>query len=315
MAAETLYNVYQSSNYSFYYVALVDDRTTIAKERNRDYCFGIFKIRAFPTVYFDGGYINKIGEEINVEQTESAIEQAEQRTTRKPITMESSVTWNDNAKLTVTVIITNQGNSLYLGKIRSYVTEIESRWIDESGDPYHFGFLDYALNKVKENIKKYNQEVSKKSTVLLKCYEQLAKEITRCEHKINENISDPQKIERNVEAMKKQQKYWKAYKEVKRALIEDATPDASKIIEHANSYQKLLDDYKLQLKEVDNFAEIDVEKYQKNKLENEKLITDNKKVTQENEENKSILYLLSYHRNYKRIIRKTRYSLSPIIRV
>ena len=148
MAAETLYNVYQSSNYSFYYVALVDDRTTIAKERNRDYCFGIFKIRAFPTVYFDGGYINKIGEEINVEQTESAIEQAEQRTTRKPITMESSVTWNDNAKLTVTVIITNQGNSLYLGKIRSYVTEIESRWIDYSGDPYHFGFLDYALNKV-----------------------------------------------------------------------------------------------------------------------------------------------------------------------
>jgi ElaB/YqjD/DUF883 family membrane-anchored ribosome-binding protein len=192
-------------------------------------------------------------------------------------------------------------------------SENASRIMSEQNDIK--GKIDYALNKVKENIKKYNQEVSKKSTVLLKCYEQLAKEITRCEHKINENISDPQKIERNVEAMKKQQKYWKAYKEVKRALIEDATPDASKIIEHANSYQKLLDDYKLQLKEVDNFAEIDVEKYQKNKLENEKLITDNKKVTQENEENKRILYLLSYHRNYKRIIRKTRYSLSPIIRV
>ena len=148
VAAEALYNVYQSSNHSFYYVALVDDKNILAKERNLDYCFGIFKIRAFPTVYFDGGYINKVGEEINVEQTESAIEQAEQRTTRKLITMESSVTWNDNAKLTVSLTITNQGDSIYLGKIRSYVTEIESRWIDYLGNPYHFGFLDYALNKV-----------------------------------------------------------------------------------------------------------------------------------------------------------------------
>lgn len=148
VAAEALYNVYQSSNHSFYYVALVDDKNILAKERNLDYNFGIFKIRAFPTVYFDGGYINKVGEEINVEQTESAIEQAEQRTTRKPITMESSVTWNDNAKLTVSLTITNQGDSIYLGKIRSYVTEIESRWIDYLGNPYHFGFLDYALNKV-----------------------------------------------------------------------------------------------------------------------------------------------------------------------
>ena len=31
MAAEALYNVYQSSNHSFYYVALVDDRTTLCK--------------------------------------------------------------------------------------------------------------------------------------------------------------------------------------------------------------------------------------------------------------------------------------------
>jgi len=152
VAAEALYNIYQSGNHSFYYVALVDDMNTLAKERNLDYCFGIFKIRAFPTVYFDGGYVNKAVGEIDVEQTESAyrslIEQAEQRTTRKPITMESSVTWNDNAKLSVSLTITNQGNSIYLGKIRSYVTEIESRWIDYLGNPYHFGFLDYALNKV-----------------------------------------------------------------------------------------------------------------------------------------------------------------------
>lgn len=152
VAAKALYNIYKSGNYSFYYVALVDDMNTIAKQRNLDYCFGIYKIRAFPTVYIDGGYINMVGGKSNVAQTESAyrslIEETEQRNTRKPITLESSVTWEDNAKITLSLTITNQGSSLYLGKIRSYVTEIESRWIDESGNPYHFGFLDYALNKV-----------------------------------------------------------------------------------------------------------------------------------------------------------------------
>ncbi|MCJ7571651.1 MAG: hypothetical protein MUO82_07220 [Candidatus Thermoplasmatota archaeon] len=151
MAAEALYNIYESGNYSFYYVALVDDMNTLAKKRNCEYSFGIINVYSFPTVYLDGGFNHIIGRGNNVEETESEyralIEEATQRTPSKTITMESSVNWDDNAKLTCTVTITNQGNSLYLGKIRSYVTEIESRWIDYSGNPYHFGFLDYALNK------------------------------------------------------------------------------------------------------------------------------------------------------------------------
>lgn len=152
--------------------------------------------------------------------------------------------------------------------------------------------MDNALNKVRENIKKYNLEVSKKSTVLLKCYEQLAKEITRCEHKINENISDPQKIERSVDAMTKQQKYWKAFKEVKRALKEDATPDASKIVEHETDYQQLLDEYKKMLEEIENFADIDAEKYKLLKEENAKF-------KKEREENASILQLRTVCRSCK----------------
>jgi hypothetical protein len=76
------------------------------------------------------------------------IEKEGQRIPKQPISIESSVEWNDNAKLTVTVTITNNGNSPYLGKLRSYVTEIESRWIDQSGNPYHFAFLDYAVNEI-----------------------------------------------------------------------------------------------------------------------------------------------------------------------
>lgn len=152
IAAEALYNIYKSGDYSFYYVSLVNDMNTLAKNRNREYSFGLYKVYAFPTVYFDGGDTNMVGRGNNVEETEveyrTLIEKEGQRTPRQPITMESSVIWNNNAKLTVTITITNNGNSPYLGKLRSYVTEIESRWIDQSGDPYHFAFLDYALNEI-----------------------------------------------------------------------------------------------------------------------------------------------------------------------
>lgn len=151
MAAEALYNIYNSSDYPFYYVALVDDMNPIAKERNLEYSFGIVRAYAFPTVYFDGGDTNMVGRGTTVAQTEaeyrSLIEQEGQRTPKQPIAMESSVTWDGNAKLTVTITITNEGNFPYFGKLRSYVTEIESRWLDNLGDPYHFGFLDYAINK------------------------------------------------------------------------------------------------------------------------------------------------------------------------
>lgn len=152
MAAEALYNIYESGDYPFYYVSLVNDMNTLAKNRNREYSFGLYKVYAFPTVYFDGGDTNMVGRGRTVEETEAEyrilIEKEGQRIPKQPISIESSVEWNDNAKLTVTVTITNNGNSPYLGKLRSYVTEIESRWIDQSGDPYHFAFLDYAVNEI-----------------------------------------------------------------------------------------------------------------------------------------------------------------------
>jgi hypothetical protein len=152
MAAEALYNIYVSGDYPFYYVAMVDDMSTIAKSRNKEYVFGIVKGYAFPTVYFDGGDTNfdGLGSTVPATETEyrSLIEQEGTRTPKQPITMNSSVIWEGNAKLTITISITNDGSLPYLGRLRSYVTEIESRWNDNSGDPYHFAFLDYAVNKL-----------------------------------------------------------------------------------------------------------------------------------------------------------------------
>jgi thiol-disulfide isomerase/thioredoxin len=150
MAAEALHNIYQSGDYPFYYVALVNDKNSVAKQRNHEY--SITGIVAFPTVYFDGGDKNMVGRANTVQETENdyraLIEQEGQRTPKQPLNMSSSVTWNGNAKLTVTINITNDGSLPYLGRLRSYVTEITSRWKDNSGNPYGFGFIDYAVNKI-----------------------------------------------------------------------------------------------------------------------------------------------------------------------
>jgi thiol-disulfide isomerase/thioredoxin len=152
MGAEALHNIYESADYPFYYVALVNDMNPIAKQRNREYVWGLYKSYAFPTVYFDGGDTNFVGRGSTVEQTETEyralIEQEGARTPNKPITMESTVTWEGSAKLSVTLKITNEGTTPYLGRVRSFVTEIVSRWEDQAGDPYHFALLDYAISRM-----------------------------------------------------------------------------------------------------------------------------------------------------------------------
>ena len=67
--------------------------------------------------------------------------------TVKHLDINTNVTWLGNAKIKVTVSVTNNDKSIYLGVLRSYITEIVSRWNDQSGDPFHFGFLDFAIKK------------------------------------------------------------------------------------------------------------------------------------------------------------------------
>lgn len=150
-ATLALENVYQSGDYPFYYVAMVDDMNTIAADRNRDFTFLLWRIFAFPTIYVDGGNSNYAGHESTVPATETEykaiIEQEGLRTPKQPIAMDSTVTWEGNAKLSVEITITNEGNSLYFGRLRSYVTEINSRFNDYDGNQYHYAFIDYAVNK------------------------------------------------------------------------------------------------------------------------------------------------------------------------
>jgi hypothetical protein len=146
-AAEALHAIYNSSDYPFYYIALVLDQNNIAQNRFWWHYQGM----AIPTVFFDGGYAQRVGLAGTAQQTEqeyrSVIEQAGNRTVH-PLEMTTTVTGHGDATLDITVTVINTGSQRYIGILHSAVTEIVSRWNDQKGHPYHFGFLDYAIKKV-----------------------------------------------------------------------------------------------------------------------------------------------------------------------
>ena len=146
-AAEALYSLYEGGEYPFYFVALVIDQNPIAQNR----FWGHYRGKAIPTIFFDGGYNQTVGSGTTPEQTEQLyrpfIEEAGTRTVR-PIALNTSVIGHGDATLDITITVKNTGSGLYVGYLRSYVTEILSRWRNNAGNPYHFGFLDYAIKKI-----------------------------------------------------------------------------------------------------------------------------------------------------------------------
>jgi hypothetical protein len=147
-ASGGLFKVFESDEYDFDYVTLVSDMNPNARNRSR---WGYFNI-AIPAVYVDGGYSNRIGSAGNVNATaaiyEDMISESGMRSDVADIDLESTASWNGNAKMTITLTVTNNQNKFYIGFLKSYVTEITSRWDDIDGDPYHYGFLDFAINQL-----------------------------------------------------------------------------------------------------------------------------------------------------------------------
>lgn len=141
-ASEDLFTIYESGDYPFYYVSLISDVNSIAGKR-----MGSLGVYSIPALYFDSGYEIVIGA-VGETQYRTVMEETGMREVKQPLDMTTSVSWDGNAKITVTVTVTNNGNFFYFGILRSYVTEIVSRWDNYAGDPYHFGFLDFAIKKL-----------------------------------------------------------------------------------------------------------------------------------------------------------------------
>jgi hypothetical protein len=160
-ADDALKNICSEGKYPFYYLTLVENKNVHAYDRMLEYNVGFV-----PDVFFDGGYIVKLGA-TSVPSAQAAynnsITQCGVRTTRD-IDVTLDVTWLGNATMNIIVSIHNNEAIQYEGRIRVYVTEAISTmgWNDTDGNPYTFPFLDYAFN---ENITIAGETAWSNSTV------------------------------------------------------------------------------------------------------------------------------------------------------
>lgn len=147
--AGILHELYGSGNYNFYYISMIEDKNTKAKERLED----DYNIYGYPTVFIDGGY-KVISSGLEPKSVfADAIENAEARDVPEIRVTVEAIYNNNTRKLTTNVLIESNESKRYEGSLRVYLTEKNSRWVnpfkadDGETKPYHFGFLDYIINK------------------------------------------------------------------------------------------------------------------------------------------------------------------------
>tara|TARA_B110000438_G_scaffold100918_1_gene99798 strand:- start:16648 stop:18948 length:2301 start_codon:yes stop_codon:yes gene_type:complete len=152
-AAENLMKIYDEIpdepyyDDQFFFVALITDVNDKADARMEDYP----DVTGYPTVIFDGNDEKVSGGQSDTANYENAIDNCAQREDTDislEIEMEHlgadqlgvslSMTWNEDAAF---------GDPTFNGYVRAYIVEKVSRYNNYDGDPYHFGFLDYAFEE------------------------------------------------------------------------------------------------------------------------------------------------------------------------
>ena len=141
--ADVLHESYDPENPDFYYVSMVEDKNSKAHGRLYDN----YNILGFPTVFIDGGYGIIIGSANFKSLFKDKLADATSRNTPK-IDLNVYAEWNENkSELKSTVTIENKEQDTYDGRLKVYVTEINSKWSDWNGNPYTYSFLDYTMDK------------------------------------------------------------------------------------------------------------------------------------------------------------------------
>ena len=131
----------------FFFMALITDVNDKAGDRAGDYP----DFTGYPTVYFDGGDEKVEGGQSDTSNYEQAIDNCGGRTDtdislrismqhlgNDQIAVQAYITWNGDAGF---------GDPTFDGYIRAYIVEPVSRYDNYDGEPYHFGFLDYAFDQ------------------------------------------------------------------------------------------------------------------------------------------------------------------------
>jgi len=140
-----IYNTYVSGGYDFEYIEMIifDHDGDTLNQAAFDWGSS-YDIVAYPTSIIDGDYQRIYGNQPG--SLPGALDASGNRAVAN-IQATMVLTWLDNAVIKVEIEIKNNGQTQYNGHIRASITEIVSRYDTYYGDPYHFGFLDFAFNK------------------------------------------------------------------------------------------------------------------------------------------------------------------------
>ena len=142
---ENIYNVYISGDYEFEFVEMIiyDHNGNVLNQEAYNWANN-HNIYAYPTSIFDDGYQKILG---NQPDSLPIVLNASGNRVVKNIYATILVTWLGNATIKIDIEIKNNEQTQYNGHIRASITEIISRYDTYNGNPYHFGFLDFAFNK------------------------------------------------------------------------------------------------------------------------------------------------------------------------
>lgn len=167
--ANILHALYETHNYNFYYVALINDTNPIAMERN----WKEYNVYGYPTVFVDGGFKVILGANNPESIYADAINTAQLRVGPKIKVTVTAQYENTTHKVTVNALVENKENNSYKGQLKLYLTEIVSHWSGYDSKPYQFAFLDYLLTQDISIAGKRNATYSQTTNISAYDYENL----------------------------------------------------------------------------------------------------------------------------------------------
>ena len=123
--AEVLSTVYESGDYPFYYIALIDDKSPGASSRLRN----DYNIYGFPTAFFDGGYEVLVGGDTTEQECRDAIESCGQQDVHE-MNLTLSVEYLGEGDLQIDISITNNEEFtspiIQIGDVTSGLIDVRS---------------------------------------------------------------------------------------------------------------------------------------------------------------------------------------------
>ncbi len=141
--AEILNELYLTGDYNFYYVSLVEDKSSVAQKRIKE----DLNVIGYPVVLIDGGYKILLGGNVPKSDFTRDIRSAELRNVPK-LKLNVTSEYDENSTDLITkVFVENFEDEIYKGTIKIYLTEIISRWNQANSEPYHFALVDFIINK------------------------------------------------------------------------------------------------------------------------------------------------------------------------